>query len=116
MLVERRKMGIRMILLPVFASMDCADTILFGFQYLLEYNWVVSIKGEDYNDELSRLEKFSSLLICQTELQAVEKRLREEDSETDDGICCICYTNRADARFSPCSHVSCLQLAYPGTS
>ncbi|KAK6150490.1 hypothetical protein DH2020_015422 [Rehmannia glutinosa] len=94
-------------IVAVFASMDCADTIVYGFQYLLEYNWVFSIKGEDYNDQLTKLEKFSSLLICQTELQAIEKRMHGGDCETDDGICCICYTNKADARFSPCSHISC---------
>ncbi|KAK6150498.1 hypothetical protein DH2020_015430 [Rehmannia glutinosa] len=65
-------------IVAVFASMDCADTIVYGFQYLLEYNWVFSIKGEDYNDQLTKLEKFSSLLICQTELQAIEKRMRGE--------------------------------------
>lgn len=27
-------------IVAIFASMDCADTILYGFQYLLEYNWV----------------------------------------------------------------------------
>ncbi|KAL6552196.1 hypothetical protein OROGR_008350 [Orobanche gracilis] len=96
-------------IVAVFASMDCADTILYGFQCLLEYNRVGSTKGEDYNDQLSKLEKFSSLLICRTELQALEKRMHGGgDSEiSDDGTCCICYTNRVDARFSPCSHVSC---------
>lgn len=24
----------------LFASMDCPDTVYYGFQYLLEYNWV----------------------------------------------------------------------------
>lgn len=24
----------------IFASMDCADTLISGFQYLLEFNWV----------------------------------------------------------------------------
>lgn len=24
----------------IFASMDCPDTVVSGFQYLLEYNWV----------------------------------------------------------------------------
>lgn len=27
-------------LLDVFASMDCPDTVHYGFQYLLDYNWV----------------------------------------------------------------------------
>ena len=30
-------------LLEVFASMDCPDTVHFGFQYLLDYNWVSSV-------------------------------------------------------------------------
>jgi len=24
----------------LFATMDCPDTVYYGFQYLLEYNWV----------------------------------------------------------------------------
>lgn len=32
--------GDRNDIVAIFASMDCADTILYGFQYLLEYNWV----------------------------------------------------------------------------
>ncbi|PIN13800.1 putative E3 ubiquitin ligase [Handroanthus impetiginosus] len=94
-------------IVAIFASMDCADTILYGFQYLLDYNWAGSTRGDDYVDHLTKLEKFSSLLICQTELQAIEKKVRGGESEMDDGLCCICYTNRADARFTPCSHVSC---------
>lgn len=27
----------------MFASMDCLDTVHYGFQYLLEYNWVSSV-------------------------------------------------------------------------
>lgn len=27
-------------ILETFASMDCADTLISGFQYLLEFNWV----------------------------------------------------------------------------
>lgn len=27
-------------IVSVFASMDCADTLISGFQYLLEFNWV----------------------------------------------------------------------------
>lgn len=27
-------------LVDVFASMDCPDTVHYGFQYLLDYNWV----------------------------------------------------------------------------
>lgn len=27
-------------LLDVFASMECPDTVHYGFQYLLDYNWV----------------------------------------------------------------------------
>lgn len=27
----------------VFASMDCPETMHYGFQYLLEYNWVSTL-------------------------------------------------------------------------
>lgn len=27
-------------IVAIFVSMDCADTILCGFQYLIEYDWV----------------------------------------------------------------------------
>lgn len=27
-------------LVDVFLSMDCPDTVLYGFQYLVNYNWV----------------------------------------------------------------------------
>ena len=30
-------------MLGVFASMDCLDTVLCGFQYLLDYNWVSTL-------------------------------------------------------------------------
>lgn len=26
----------------IFASMDCPKTVYYGFQYLLDYNWVSS--------------------------------------------------------------------------
>ncbi|XP_075479160.1 E3 ubiquitin-protein ligase RKP-like [Primulina tabacum] len=94
-------------IVAIFASMDCADIILYGFQSLLDYNRASSFKGEDYIDNLAKLENFSSLLICQTELQALEKRMNGGGSETDDRICCICYTKEANACFVPCSHISC---------
>ncbi|GER35138.1 RING finger and SPRY domain-containing protein [Striga asiatica] len=98
--------GIRNDIVGVFASMECADTIRCGFDYLLKYNWAGSTKGEDYKDQLSKLEE--SLLNCQTELQANKKRTHGGDSEIEDNsLCCICYENKAEAHFSPCSHVSC---------
>ncbi|KAL2521490.1 E3 ubiquitin-protein ligase [Forsythia ovata] len=94
-------------IVAIFASMDCADTILCGFQYLLEYDWAGSFRGDDHLGKLTQLEKFSSLLICQAELQEVEKRICQGESDADDGICCICYACEANAEFVPCSHVSC---------
>lgn len=37
---RERDCGERNDIVAVFASMDCADTILCGFQYLIEYDWV----------------------------------------------------------------------------
>ncbi|CAA0839183.1 E3 ubiquitin-protein ligase RKP [Striga hermonthica] len=94
-------------IVSLFASMECADTIRCGFEYLLNYNWAGSTKGEDYKDELSKLNTFSSRMISRSELQANKKRTHGGDSETEDNsLCCICYENKAEARFSPCSHVS----------
>ncbi|XP_012075216.1 E3 ubiquitin-protein ligase RKP isoform X2 [Jatropha curcas] len=91
-----------------FASMDCPDTMHCGFQYLLEYNWAGSFRGDAYIGRLGQLENFLSLLLSQIEAQQIE-RMRCEGGETDadDGTCCICYTCEANAQFVPCSHRSC---------
>ncbi|CAN0912047.1 E3 ubiquitin-protein ligase RKP [Linum grandiflorum] len=90
----------------VFASMDCPDTVHCGFQYLLEYNWAASGRGESYVGKLCQLENFLGLLISRIESDEVElSRIGEATSE--DNTCCICYTSEADAQFGPCSHRSC---------
>ncbi|CAI9758262.1 unnamed protein product [Fraxinus pennsylvanica] len=91
-------------IVAIFASMDCADTILCGFQYLLEYDWAGSFRGDDHLGKLAQLEKFSSLLICQAELQEGQKRICQGESDADDGMCCICYACEVNAEFVPCSH------------
>ncbi|KAK9062272.1 hypothetical protein SSX86_019458 [Deinandra increscens subsp. villosa] len=40
----------------IFASMDCADTLISGFQYLLEFNWAGSFKGDVHLMRLRQLE------------------------------------------------------------
>lgn len=91
----------------IFASMDCPDTVLSGFQYLLAYNWAGSFMEDSNLLKLRQLEEFSSLLIRRTESKAVEKIGFETEIDGDDSICCICYACEADAVFVPCSHVSC---------
>ncbi|XP_021631707.1 E3 ubiquitin-protein ligase RKP-like isoform X11 [Manihot esculenta] len=94
-------------IVDVFASMDCPDTMHCGFQYLLEYNWQAgSLRGDAYLGKLGQLENFLSLLISRIEVQQIEK-MRCGETDGDDGICCICYTCKADAKFIPCSHISC---------
>ncbi|KAG8640863.1 hypothetical protein MANES_13G077640v8 [Manihot esculenta] len=93
-------------IVDVFASMDCPDTMHCGFQYLLEYNWAGSLRGDAYLGKLGQLENFLSLLISRIEVQQIEK-MRCGETDGDDGICCICYTCKADAKFIPCSHISC---------
>nr|XP_043631994.1 E3 ubiquitin-protein ligase RKP [Erigeron canadensis] len=88
----------------IFASMDCADTLIAGFHYLLEFNWAGTFKGDVHLTKLRQLEDFSSHLISRT----VKKVSYKEDLEGDDNVCCICYTCEADAKFLPCTHVSCL--------
>ncbi|KAL3524719.1 hypothetical protein ACH5RR_013091 [Cinchona calisaya] len=92
-------------IVSVFASMDCAGTVLRGF-YLLEYNWAGLVKGADDISKLKQLESLSSLLICQ-ESEGVAKTGCGGETNSDDNICCICYAWEADAQFLPCSHSSC---------
>ncbi|XP_015580547.2 E3 ubiquitin-protein ligase RKP isoform X1 [Ricinus communis] len=91
----------------VFASMDCPDTMHCGFQYLLEYNWAGSFRGEAYLGKLVQLENFLSLLVSRIELEQTEMMRCGGETDGDDSICCICYTCEADAQFAPCSHRSC---------
>ncbi|XAR73305.1 hypothetical protein NMG60_11007226 [Bertholletia excelsa] len=91
----------------VFASMDCPDTVLCGFQYLLEYNWAGSMRGDAYLAKLRQLEQFSNLLLSQAEFREVERMGCEVGSDANDTMCCICYACEVDARFVPCSHLSC---------
>ncbi|KAK9071573.1 hypothetical protein SSX86_008001 [Deinandra increscens subsp. villosa] len=91
-------------ILGIFASMDCADTLISGFQYLLEFNWAGTFKGDVHLTKLRLLEDFSSHLISRT---LVKREVHKEETESDDNVCCICYTCEADARFLPCTHVSC---------
>ncbi|GKV25291.1 hypothetical protein SLEP1_g34750 [Rubroshorea leprosula] len=91
----------------VFASMDCPDTVHYGFQYLLDYNWAASFRGDAYLAELMQLKNFSSLLISRMESRGTARILCEEETDADDSMCCVCYACEADARFTPCSHKSC---------
>ncbi|KAF5769462.1 putative transcription factor C2H2 family [Helianthus annuus] len=91
-------------IVDIFASMDCADTLISGFQYLLEFNWAGTFKGDVHFTKLRQLEDLSSHLISRTEYKRVAHK---EETESDDNVCCICYRCEADAKFLPCTHVSC---------
>nr|GMC63097.1 E3 ubiquitin-protein ligase RKP [Ipomoea batatas] len=94
-------------IVAIFANMHCLDTVICGFQSLLDYNWASIFRGDDYIPKLRQLEKFSMLLICQSDLQDAEKKGYEGDAGYEDSVCCICYASEANTRFVPCSHVSC---------
>ncbi|KAF5480769.1 hypothetical protein F2P56_001485 [Juglans regia] len=91
----------------VFASMDCPKTVHCGFQYLLDYNSAGSFRGDAYVGKLRQLEKFASILSSQTDSQGLDKMGCGGETDGDDSKCCICYTGEADARFEPCSYISC---------
>ncbi|KAI9116940.1 hypothetical protein K1719_011939 [Acacia pycnantha] len=93
-------------LVDVFASMDCPDTVHYGFQYLLDKNWDGLSRGGTYIAKYEQLESFLSLLTCRT-VAHHEKMDGMEETDTDDSMCCICYASEADARIAPCSHRSC---------
>lgn len=94
-------------LVQVFANMDCPATVLYRFQYLLDYNWGGTLRREDMSIERFRnLEKFLSCLRNRT--QAAEQRDLESSGEVEEeSYCCICYACEPDARFEPCHHISC---------
>lgn len=91
----------------IVASMDCPKTLHYGFQYLLDYNWAGSLRGDAYLGKLGQLEKFASLLISRTESEIVDTMGHGRETEGDDGECCICYACEADSEFVPCAHRSC---------
>ncbi|KAM0976304.1 hypothetical protein FF1_019288 [Malus domestica] len=88
----------------IFASMGCLDSFQCRFQYLLDYNWAGTFRGDAYLVKLAQLENFLSLL---SRSQSQENTICEGETDGDDGMCCICYAREADAQFSPCSHRSC---------
>ncbi|KAL8193907.1 hypothetical protein R6Q57_026149 [Mikania cordata] len=88
----------------IFASMDCAETLISGFQCLLKFNWAGSFKGNIHLTKLRQLENFSTHLVSRTLFKRVAN---EEETEIDDNLCCICYRCEADSKFLPCTHVSC---------
>ncbi|XP_043721494.1 E3 ubiquitin-protein ligase RKP-like [Telopea speciosissima] len=95
-------------LLAVFASMDCPVTVQCGFQYLLEYNWAGTLRGDTSATRLGQLQQFSGLLRSRTESTKAGGMISGGEAEMDnDDQCCICYNSVANARFEPCSHRSC---------
>ncbi|KAK9096838.1 hypothetical protein Sjap_022335 [Stephania japonica] len=94
-------------IVSLFASMGCASTMHYGFQYLLEYNWAGSLRpGDSSLMRLKQLENFSSLLKRRTESRDSTK-VGFSPTLAEDSQCCICYASEADAQFKPCSHRSC---------
>ncbi|KNA19170.1 hypothetical protein SOVF_064060 [Spinacia oleracea] len=94
-------------LIEVLARMDCPETVLFGLQYVLGFNWAGFSKGNVHFAKLRQLEEFLTCLICRMGSRDLEASAFLQESECDDSICCICYTCVADAQFIPCLHQSC---------
>ncbi|PQM40386.1 E3 ubiquitin-protein ligase RKP [Prunus yedoensis var. nudiflora] len=88
----------------IFASMGCLDSFHCRFQYLLDYNWAGTFRGDTYLVKLAQLENFLSLL---SRSQSQENTIYRGETDGNDDMCCICYACEADAEFSPCSHRSC---------
>ncbi|KAB2597297.1 E3 ubiquitin-protein ligase RKP-like [Pyrus ussuriensis x Pyrus communis] len=88
----------------IFANMGCLDSFHYRFQYLVDYNWDGTCRGDVYLVKLAQLENFLSLL---SQSQSQENTICRGETDGDDGLCCICYACEADAQFSPCSHRSC---------
>ncbi|KAL2907202.1 E3 ubiquitin-protein ligase RKP [Bienertia sinuspersici] len=94
--------------IEVLTRMDCPETVLFGLQYMLEFNWVSwFFKGNIHFAKLRQLEDFLTSLISRMGSRDLETSELWKESESDDSICCICYTCVDDAQFAPCLHRSC---------
>ncbi|CAL0305315.1 unnamed protein product [Lupinus luteus] len=93
-------------LLDVFMTMDCPDTVHYGFQNLLDYICDGSFHGQALAAKYEQLENFHSLLTFRATIQH-NKVDDAADTIPDDSLCCICYTCEADAQIAPCSHKSC---------
>ncbi|PNX97641.1 E3 ubiquitin-protein ligase rkp-like protein [Trifolium pratense] len=98
-------------LVDVFLSMNCAETVLYGFQYLVDYNWDGSCRGEAYMGKYKELENFLTFLACRTMSEHDEVESVVDTTDLDDNLCCICYACEADAQIAPCSHRSCYGCA-----
>ncbi|CAJ2641673.1 unnamed protein product [Trifolium pratense] len=94
-------------LVDVFLSMNCAETVLYGFQYLVDYNWDGSCRGEAYMGKYKELENFLTFLACRTMSEHDEVESIVDTTDLDDNLCCICYACEADAQIAPCLHRSC---------
>lgn len=66
-----------------------------------------SFRVDSYLTKLGLLEDFLALLVSRSESEKVSPIGCEEETDVNDNICCICYTSEANARFVPCSHMSC---------
>ncbi|KAL2907157.1 E3 ubiquitin-protein ligase RKP [Bienertia sinuspersici] len=93
--------------IEVLTRMDCPETVLFGLQYMLEFNWAGFFKGNIHFAKLRQLEDFLTSLISRMGSRDLETSELWKESESDDSICCICYTCVDDAQFAPCLHRSC---------
>ncbi|XP_057749273.1 E3 ubiquitin-protein ligase RKP [Arachis stenosperma] len=93
-------------LVDVFASMDCPNTVHYGFQYLLDFNWDGSSSGDAYAAKYEPLENFLSLLTCRI-VEQLEKVDCVGETDAEDRICCICVTYEVDALIEPCLHKCC---------
>ncbi|KAF3794181.1 E3 ubiquitin-protein ligase [Nymphaea thermarum] len=89
----------------VFVSMDCAATVHFGFQYLLDFNWGGMLRGNIPFVRLKKLERFASCLRSRREMDTIASL--GCIAEDDEVICCICYACKSDSQLMPCNHKSC---------
>ncbi|CAM6100145.1 unnamed protein product [Calypogeia fissa] len=110
----------------VIANVDYSPLVISNFQYLLDYNWAASFKGDPSVRRLPELKSFVKRL--KIEIEIARKAAREEEifqsgaeadgdetADTDTAgdekgeICSICYACEVDTIFVPCKHQSCLR-------
>ncbi|KAG0626698.1 hypothetical protein M758_2G144800 [Ceratodon purpureus] len=112
--------GVEYDMAAVLAGVDVSAAVIANFQYLVDYSWDVSFKGDPSIRRISDLKHFVSRLKVEAEdarRQASLDASMTMNSPSDlvgslammdrEETCTICYACEVDTIFLPCKHKSC---------
>ncbi|XP_002974307.2 E3 ubiquitin-protein ligase RKP [Selaginella moellendorffii] len=109
------------------ASVDVSSVATRNFQYLFDYDWLSTFKGDPSLARLSDLNIFIEKLkteyaearkrACKAEAELITRHSKGDDFELGNAdkaggggeLCSICYACEENAVFLPCKHRSCVR-------